>query len=177
MRSAQSETAPQKPQDINVPFDVSSSQASIVADVKITERRPYQFYLNVYYMGTPDLNRVYKLVGDGSRYPDGRYGHPGVVVPLQVTVTDDSGAVIYDGVRNVQGVNIHGFGRFGEGYFSRVLGIHGDDGYLSRYIGGLELKPGTYRVIVKTIKETPEFSGTQCSFSVQWHPNTGPLSN
>jgi hypothetical protein len=158
------EAAPQKPQEVNVPIDISRSETSITTDIKITEHRPYNFYLNIYYKDSPDLHRVMRLTGDGSRYPDGRYGRPGIVVPLHVKVTNTSGAVVYDEIGNAQGVDIHGFG-------------WDKDGYLSRLVGGVELRPGVYRIQVSTIKKTPEFFDTRCTFSIRWHPNTEPLAD
>lgn len=149
---------------MNVPFDISRSDRSITADVKITEHRPYDFYLNVYYKDSADLRRVMELTGDGSRYPDGRYGRPGIVVPLHVKVTSSSEAAIYDDIGNAQGIDIHGFGRDKDGYFSRL-------------VGGVELRPGVYRIEVNTVRNIPEFSGTHCTFPIRWHPNTEPLAN
>jgi len=163
-RSYSFDATPQRPQDVNIPIDVSRSDSSITANVKITEHRVYEFYLNSYYKDRDDLYRVMALTGDGSRRPDGQYAHPGIIVPLHVRVVSSSGAVIYDTVRNAQGHDIHGFGQHKDGYFSRS-------------VGGIELRPGTYRIEANTVKDTPEFSGTTCTFHMTWYFNTKPLAD
>jgi len=157
------ETARNLPDTI-APFDISRSDSTIRVDIKVAEHRPYEFYLNVYYKGRVEQSRVIELVGNGSRYPDGRYGRPGLTVPIHLKIVDSSGSTIVDDVRNVEGVDIHGFN-----------GDH--DGYYSRYMYGVELRPGIYHVEINSVKEMPEFSGISCGVHIGWHPNTKPISD
>lgn len=155
-------TTPQRPQDVNVPFDVSHSNRSIFAEVKIAEYRSYDFYLAVYYKDDTDLYRVLQLTGDGSRFTDSlRYARPGVIIPLHVRVLNSSGAVMYEKTVDVQGSISHIF-------------LKNHDGYFLRSLGGVALRPGTYRIEADTIKDTPEYSNEHCSFFVGWNPNTAP---
>jgi hypothetical protein len=171
--SYSSETAtPKRPQEVNVPFDVSHSNRSIVVDVKIAEHRSYNFDLAVYYKDDVDLYRVMQLTGNGSQSLDGPrsahpgviYGHPGVIIPLHVKVISNSGAVIYDHIQDVQGIDGHTF-------------LKNHSGYFSRSIGGVDLRPDVYRIEVNTIKDTPEFFNEHCSLLMGWQPNTAPLDN
>jgi hypothetical protein len=162
--TAQSMGAPVRnlPEDI-APFDVSRSGSTIKVDIKVTEHRVYELLLNVYYKGRIGQGRVINVVGDGSRYPDGRYGRPGLIVPIHIKIVDSTGSVIIDDVHNVEGVIAHGFN--GE-----------NDGYYSRYMYGVALRPGVYHVEIDNVKATPEFSGISCAVHIGWHPNTAPLS-
>lgn len=146
------------------PFDISRPNALIRVDVKVTEHRPYEFYLNVYYKGRAEQARVIQLVGNGSRYPDGRYGRPGLIVPIHLKVLDSTGVTIDDSVHDVQGVDIHGF--------------NGDrDGYYSRHIHDVVLRPGIYHIEISAMRGVPEYSGISCAIHIGWHPNTKAISN
>ncbi|WP_180728706.1 DUF5625 family protein [Paraburkholderia sp. PGU19] len=151
------------PEDI-APFDISRSDSTIRIDIKVTEHRVYQLLLNVYYKGRGDEERVIRVVGDGSRYPDGRYGRPGLIVPIHIRIVDITGSVIIDHIHNVEGVIAH---RFSSDH----------NGYYSRYMYGVELRPGVYHVEIGTVKSVPEFSGIPCAVHIGWHPNTVPLSD
>jgi len=146
------------------PFDISRSDSTIRIDLNVTEHRVYQLLLNVYYKNRVDEERVMKLVGDGSRYPDGRYGRPGLIVPIHIRTGTITGLVIIDDVHNVEGVDVHKFNSDHSGYYSR-------------YIYGVELRPGLYHVEIDTLKVVPEFSGIPCAVHIGWHPNTVPLSD
>jgi hypothetical protein len=145
-------------------FDASRAGTKVEISGKANQHRVYIFYLYLYYRDPEDRRRLVKLVGDGSRYPDGRYGNPGLVIPVHIKITDSTGIVIKDVTRDTQGIDVHGF-------------IDRDSGYYSRYIYSIELKPGIYRMEIGTVKDMPQFSGRSCAIHIGWHPNTGPISN
>src|SRR5206468_140400 len=103
----------------------------------------YSFSLKFDYAGSDDEYRVEKLVGGGSKYPDGRYEKPGVVVPIHLGIVRlDAGPnaePIYEDTVETQGHYAHGFSE---------KKFHGN---YKRMIAAIALKPGLYRIHVNTM--------------------------
>jgi hypothetical protein len=144
-------------------FDVSRAGSSIDTDFKADKRRLYHFDIRFDYVDQQDLRRVLKLVGDGSRFPDGRYGTPGIIVPIHLKVFEIEGArsrIIYDDTIATQGHYRHRFGP--------------TIGHYDRTIANVVLNPGRYKVQATTIKQVPEFLGMTTRFSIGYDPRFIP---
>ena len=137
-------------------FDISRVNNSVAKDFSIVERRSYHFDIRFDYVDQQDLRRVLKLVGDGSRFPDGRYGTPGIPVAIHLKVTEViEGApprIIYDDTIATQGHYRHRFGP--------------TIGHYDRTIANVVLNPGRYEVRATTVADLPEFRGTTTHLSI-----------
>ena len=136
----------------SMPFAVHKAGEIISTDLRISIKRYYEFYLCIYYYGTSqeeglDLQRVRKLVGR----PGGVGSGVDIPVMLRITETDESGqTVIIEEQIYTNGHVAHGF-----------VGFNGAvGGHYDRKIKNVKLRRGNYHVLIKTLKDTPEFTGT-----------------
>jgi hypothetical protein len=155
-------TSPPKP-PVDFPFDVSRRDSTVNKEISIREYRSYYFALQFDCLDRADYDRVMALVGDGGRYPDGRYGHPDVIVPIHIKLirleTGKNPETVYDGTVETQAI------------------YAGISGALLREIIVIDLKPGIYRVEASTIKDSPAFTGTSSHLFIQYHPNLKFMPN
>jgi len=148
---------------VQFPFDVSRSDTTLNQEFQIRDARSYVFAIKFDYVGPVDKKRVRTMVGGGGRYPDGRYGEPGVIVPIHITICKlnpgQAPESVYDGLFETQGCYANGFER------------NQNNGHLDREIVTIDLQPGIYRVEANTIKDSQEFSGTPSQLLIEFHPN------
>src|SRR3954470_5096902 len=108
-QGAAAQTPPIPP--VAVPFDVVAAGSTAEIAIRVSEKRPYQLDLNLYYAGQQDLSKVRQMAGDAARFPDGRYSEPGTPVVIRVTVDDEGGStaspVHYDKTTITQGHYLH----------------------------------------------------------------------
>jgi hypothetical protein len=163
-QGAAAQTPPIPP--VAVPFDVVAAGSTAEIAIRVSEKRPYQLDLNLYYAGQQDLSKVRQMAGDAARFPDGRYSEPGTPVVIRVTVDDEGGStaspVHYDKTTITQGHYLHGFAGGGAGHFARS-------------IGAVVLGPGRYRVRAEVIAGAPELRGIETRLSVTYDPRAAAL--
>jgi|SRR5271155_6161517 len=111
----------------------------------------------VAYANNEELNRMLSLIGDGSRYPDGRRGKPGVDIPITLGIyrvdRDSSPKPIFEETITTQG------------YDSQQLSWD-NRGSFSRTITRLPLEPGLYRFHAQTSRNCPELVGKSSLFVI-----------
>lgn len=143
------------------PFDVSRGDSSLDEKIKIEENRVYHFNLQFEFGDAADQARVSELVGDGSRYPDGRFGRPGIAVPIYLKIAPIVGDL------NAQPI------------FERTIdtearyAMRADN--FQRTIANVRLPPGIYRVQAHTIQEISKFSGTRTQLAIGYDPRASPI--
>lgn len=146
---------------VTFPFDASREGSVVDKSIRILDNRVYHFDLLFEFGDQADKERVFKLVGDGSRYPDGRWGKPGVAIPIHLTISsiggDAAGVTVVD-------KTFHTESKYATGAREFV-----------RTVANLRLAPGLYRVQVRTTQETPDFKGTRTSFEVGFDPKAAPI--
>jgi hypothetical protein len=158
-------STPPEPLSFSVPFDVSHAETAVDSEVMITEHRWYYLYINVFYNDRQDLRRVMAITGDGSKFPDGRYGKPGIVTPIYVKISDTKGEVAFEGTVDVQGT-----------FMTSLVPAVGRRA-VSRMILKAPLQVGVYRIQAKPVGDNPDFAGTDCALGIMWVSNTPKLSN
>jgi len=151
--------SPQIPPPHSFPFDASRGDSLLDTDFQIRQHRNYYFSLQFDYAGEDDLWRVLKLVG--------RSNEPGVIIPVYLKVLriqpGSNPESIYEGSVETKSSFVHGF---------TETKFHGN---YRRMIEVIALKPGLYRLQVRTIKESPELVGTLSHINIEYHSNARPL--
>lgn len=153
-----------------MPFAVQHTNATIVQDVKLEHNRYYELYLK-YYHEPGNGERLRRLAGSGMYH------------------VDQSGKLISvnDGVPVYLELEIVGLDEVVKGfYFEEKLfvgefiggGLEWVDSkpnkdtakpYVYRIIKGIQLKPGLYRITLKSLRDIPELEGTAIAFQIGWH--------
>jgi hypothetical protein len=167
-------TAPRYPA---VPFAVHRAGATISQDVKLVHDRTYELYLRYYHKGGEDSKRVVKLTGSGAYRRD----ESGKLIPVN------------DGVPVYLELKIRGLNEAAkEFYFEEKLfvgfvvagGIEWVDGkpnkdtdkaYIDRIIKEIRLKPGLYRITLKSLRDITVLEGTSIAFKFSWQRNSVPF--
>jgi Domain of unknown function (DUF5625) len=134
---------------LTFPFDVSREGSVLDEEFRLTEYAIYEFVLQFDYENGEDLRHLRGLIGEGSRYPDGRYGNPGIVVPITLHVTRidaaSNKAPSFDGVVQTQGYDFQNLS-------------WQTQGSLNRQIASLILEPGLYKLHAETKETFPQLS-------------------
>jgi len=143
------------------PFDVSRKDSVVNELFQISKPRYYIFSLQYNYSGREQQDHIRELIGGGGRYPDGRYGEPGVIIPIHIIISKidlekNTSIILVDQIIDTQGKYVHGFEKKdGDGFYEREIII-------------TDLEPGVYRVEANTIKDLKELSGTTVFLKITW---------
>jgi Domain of unknown function (DUF5625) len=153
----------------SVPFAVHRAGATMVQDVKLVHDRNYELHLRYYHKNNmEDAERVRRLAGSGI-YRKDESGklipvNDGVPVYLELKIMGLDEAVkgfhfeekLYVGAFNAAGIEwINGKPDTDKGYFDRIIKM-------------IRLKPGLYRVTLKSLRGIPELEGTSVAFQLGW---------
>jgi hypothetical protein len=141
-----------------LPFPIHKAGSKIEFDMRIVEDRSYRFLIAFIFKTQEERKRVMELVGD----------------PVPGTFRDRNGVL----VRLTQGVmvpihlTVYSIGKAGtlellkdERYETQAHERFGAESF-DRFIGSVGLSPGVYRVVVQTLKDTPEFARVETRLSV-----------
>jgi hypothetical protein len=167
-------TAPIYP---SVPFAVHKAGTTISQDVKLVHDLTYELYLRYYHKGGEDSKRVVRLAGSGYYHKD----EAGKLIPV------NDGIPVYLELK-IEGLDeaVKGFD-FEEKLFVGFVvagGIEWVDGkqnkdtdkaYLDRIIKRIRLKPGLYRITLKSLRDIPDLEGTSIAFKFSWQRNSVPF--
>lgn len=146
-------------------FDVGRADNEIDEQITIPEHRSYIFGIQFDYYNEVDLHRVENLVGIGLHTK-----LHGIFLPLTLKLVkildDDSEQLIYENTRVTEGT-----WRRESSPEKRFAG------YFIRPIVTIGLQPGLYRLHLKTVQSTIEFSGTPTYLVVDYHPEIRFIPN
>jgi hypothetical protein len=156
-----------RPNFPSVPFAAHKAGSTIVQEVKLDHDIVYAFYLMLYHENTKeDAERVRKLAGSGMHRKDksGNYveiqdGIP-VYVALKITGVDDEIDKIYlDKQFSVNHV-VGGWKCHDSKDPQKNCFVKG--------ITGIRLKPGRYRITLKSLQDIPELEATTVALWFDW---------
>jgi len=123
---------------VSFPFKVSEAFETLDVPIRVDEVTKRFFFNLVFRSAKPsDIKRVSKLAGGSGRYNDGRYGEPGVIVPLSLTILRPDGSIFFENTFQVQGSGSFGYM------------------WIFRNIVAITFPPGEYRVKVRTLAPNP----------------------
>lgn len=153
---------PSPPADF--PFAVSEPGSTVNGTVTIRESRLYYVELKFNYATEAERLRLKELLGDSSRYPDGRRAAPGVTIPLRVLISrrGAEGKPAYDQQIDTQGTHAH---------------RSAYPGYYARLVSAIVLAPGLYDLRVSTVQATPAIAGAHVGLRVTYDPRLAPTQN
>lgn len=161
----------------SVPFAVQHAGTTISQDVKLVHDRTYELYLRYYHKGGEDSKRVVKLTGSGAY----RRNESGELIPIN------------DGVPVYLELKIMGLDEAAKGFYfedklfageSVAGGIEWVDGkpnkdtdkaYIDRIIKRIRLKPGLYRITLKSLRDITDLESTSIAFKFSWQRNSRPF--
>jgi len=162
-----------------VPFAVQHAGTTMVQDVKLVHDRNYELYLWYYHnKGIEDGKRVRKLVGSGAYQRDeaGKWvpvndGVP-VYLELKITGLDEAVKSFYFEEKLFVGEYIGASIEWVNGKPNKDT----DKAYFKRIIKrNIRLKPGLYRITLKSLQDIPELQGTSVAFKFGWNWNSRPF--
>lgn len=139
-------------------FDIAKASESIEGTFRIVEQRTYNFALKFSYSTEAQRLAIRDVIGGGSRYVDGRYGEPGIIIPINIVVARADGprdASSYEWQADTQGLYSH---------------RSAYPGYYMRAIGDRHLSPGLYKFRVETLRATPSAAPLSVDFTVTFDP-------
>ena len=158
-----------------VPFAVHRAGATMMQDVKLVHDRTYEFSLKLYHNRGKDAERVGKLAGSGAQRKDetGKWvliddGIP-IYVELEVTGSDEAVKGFYFKEKLFAGGCIAG----GLELVKNIDNKETEKYYFRRMIKEIRLKPGLYRITLKSLRDIPELEGTSVAFQFGWYWNSG----
>jgi hypothetical protein len=161
----------------SVPFAVQHAGTTMVQDVKLVHDRNYELYLRYYHGGAEDSKRVAKLTGSGA-YRIGEsgeriYGDTGIPVYLELKIMglDEVVKGFYFEERLYVGPVSAGGVEWVDGKPSKGT----DKAYIEKIIKSIRLKPGLYRITLKSLRDIPELKGTSVAFKLGWYWNSQPF--
>lgn len=152
---------------VEFPFDVSQGASSLNEKFRTKEDRVYSFDLRFEYVNPAEQDRLDTLVGDGSRYPDGRYGKPGIIIPIHLKIisvtTIPNSDPVFEKTVETRGIWSHG------------IGWKVDAGDYRRRVAEVRLPPGSYRVQVSTLQDISSFVGVRTHFGIGYDARATPF--
>ncbi len=158
-----------------VPFAVQHAGATMVQDVKLVHDRNYELYLKYYIKDAEDGKRLRRLVGSGaSRRDESGKRIPindGVPVYLELKIMglDEAVKGFYFAEKLFVGELVGGSIEWVNGKPNKDT----DKAYYYRIIKSIRLKPGLYRITLKSLWDIPELEGTSLAFQLGWYWNSG----
>ena len=147
---------------VQVPFLVEKAGSLVEFELIISEYRGYFFNLEFPYHrdDEADFLRVRKLIGSAEMSRDGIPVDPGV--PLRINI------------------KVYGRDSTGEKFYyeniSNPTRVSWGNGYFTKRIDSVKLKPGSYKIRSESLLDVPEFDGANVEFSVNWHPKSTVIS-
>ncbi len=164
-----------RPNFPSVPFAAHKAGSTIVKEVKLDHDIHYAFYLMLYHENTKeDAERVRKLAGSGmgraDQYKLGRYveiqdGIP-IDVELKITGVDEEVDKIYLDKQ------------FSVNHIVGGWKCHDpkdpQKNCFVKMITEIRLKPGHYRITLKSLKDIPELEGTTVALWFTWGIESRP---
>jgi hypothetical protein len=162
----------------SVPFAVHRAGETIEQEVQLVHDRFYEFRLRLYHTREcEDAKRVHRLAGSGVYHRD----ESGKMIPI------NDGIPVYLELK-VIGLDeaINGF------YFQKKLLVgefigssvelvnnkpnkDTDKPFFDRIIKEIRLKPGLYRITLKSLRDIPALEGTPVAFKLGWYWNAMPF--
>jgi hypothetical protein len=158
-----------------VPFAVHKAGATMVQEVKLVHDRTYELYLKYYHKRGEDAERVKRLTGSGAYRVDesGKriYVDTGIPVYLELKIKGLDEAVkgfsfeekLYVGPMSAGGVE----------WVDGKPNKNTNKAYFERIIKEIRLKPGLYRITLKSLRNIPALEGTSIGFQIGWYWNSG----
>lgn len=132
----------------NAIFDVDQKDSTVDEEFHISEFRSYIFQLQFFFDNEADRSRVFRLIGDGSAR------NRGMVLPIHIQIFYESDGS--RGERLLYDKNIDTSGSIGY----RDIDIRRNNGYVVRELVSVNLHPGTYRFVTRTMMDNAAFKGT-----------------
>jgi hypothetical protein len=144
---------------VEMPFAVHQAGAVAETELRVIKRQGYIFELLFFYKDSKDRARIEKLVTSNF------FREPYLDIPLEFKIAriDENRKVI-----SVDKATVTVGASTGEGFIGREK--YGALGYYDREIIGMPLKPGLYRISVKSIKNIPELAAIPISFAIRIAP-------
>jgi hypothetical protein len=161
-----------------VPFAVQHAGAIVTQDVKLLHDRYYELYLRHYVNGKEKTERVKKLVGAGILRKDesgnmiqANAGIP-VYLELKIMGLDEATQKFFFEEKLF-------VGRFYGASFECLNENCNKDTdkiyFYDRIIKIIRLKPGLYRITLKSLQNIPELEGISIAFKLGWFWNSKPF--
>jgi len=138
---------------LQVPYAAERPGERVDVQIDVNREGPYWFTLRFPYKNGDqiDLARVRTLTGDRVRDPSGNVIPSGIPLKIRLVVEGPGLTVRYDKVSN-------------------PLLISYGNGYVTKMIDSLYLKPGTYRLSVESLLRAPELDGLGIQFAIGRDP-------
>jgi hypothetical protein len=153
---------------VRFPFEISSPNNGLDARFRIVEERTYYFDLEFDYSNQAEKVSLSKLVGSGARYPDGRYGVPGVTVSIRLLLRESgrtaTDAPLLDALVDTQGI------------VATVSSMTPGAGYFRRLITSRRLSAGEYDLHASAPEPSKEFSGMPIALSITFDSRVAPAN-
>jgi len=138
------------------PFDVSHQGNSICEDVRITESKPYLFYLAFFYQDESERAKMMDILGTDT-YDEKKRPRLVVSVQLEIYELKESN---YMKMKFKDVIVTNG---------NNSIGISASyNGYSSRIISYVDLDPGIYTACVKSMDDIPFFNGKKVALGISW---------
>ena len=137
---------------VSFPFSVLEKGAMLVEEIEVIEYRPYVFELTFESPDGQDIPRIRRLL-----IGDGRPENSGVTLPIKMIVWNlgnESQSPIFEQLINTRGAN---------SWSSTDI---------SRHVGYVSLRPGTYRIQVTNVEAKAEFENIRVKFLVGIPPKS-----
>lgn len=139
---------------VELPFAAHQAGAVVETDIEIEEDRPYTFALLIWFKNMRDEDLIYKFANTA-------FGGVDINVSVEVTGLD----------KNTQSFSYRKNHFAGERTASGFpkQNPYGAEGYRNRLITYIRLKPGLYRVRVKSLDNVPELAEMPVSFRINYN--------
>lgn len=139
---------------IVIPFAIAKAGNKVETDLTIAQHNIYSFSLQFFFRGNDkeDRGRVQKLTGSTELDKSGNPAEPGIPTPVRLQIFAVK-------PKATQAVLIY------EENCDPVMTIAKDD-HFKKALGDIELKPGQYRVVVETLKDSPEWTTFRVAFAI-----------
>ena len=144
------------------PFDTQTAGFRIETDFRVVDHNSYKFSFKLPFKegDTTDRERVKKLAGGAQRDKDGKIMQPGVPIPVRIRINAIKPSAL-------------------EGVFEREYLTADMDSYgfvfYQTVITNPRLKPGTYHLLIESLKSVPEYQGIPVTLTVTTDPKGGTI--
>ncbi|WP_296327950.1 DUF5625 family protein [Reyranella sp.] len=142
------------------PLEITRADNALDQTISIVENRVYEVALLFLFGDQAERNRISALIGDGSRFPSGRMGSPGVAIPIRFRISSKTESAT------------------GHFYLEGTALTEGTSAFRSdvyvRTVVKVRLPPGIYRIQTWTVRDLPEFAGIGTHLEIGFDPRAKP---
>lgn len=139
---------------VELPFAAHQAGAVVEADIEIEEDRPYTFALLLWFKNMSDIDYIERFANTG-------HGGIGIRLALEVVGLDEPNKTF------LYSKNISARESTGAGFPKQNR--YGAGGYHNRLITYIRLKPGLYKVKIRSLDNVPELAEMPVSFEISYN--------